>query len=217
MNHLRKKIVLGSVAAVVAVGIGMVLYVTVLAPRDLAALESYSRVGDAHEDAAFLVGMAENPVRFELDRVLADVLMRPMEDAERRSLAVRGKELLKVLETQIDAIGVKEEESARALDVLSSSPLALSDITNVGEVVRLGTIRAQLIADIRGLSYRANYHTAQIFDRILAEEGALSAEHVASLNDDLPQVEEQFDRRSNLYVELEGVSLDMRKSLEVLK
>lgn len=193
------------------------LYIFVLAPHDVAALDRYAVAGDAHADAAFLVGTAENPIRSELDRVLADVLMRPMDDGERLALASHGKELLKTMETAIDAIGEREAEVVRALDELESSPLAQSELTSVGHVVDLAHTRADLIADIRGLSYRANYHTAQIFERVIDEGGILTPAHIASLNEDLPQVEEQFDRRSNLYVELESVSADIRAALAALK
>ncbi|MBP9668906.1 MAG: hypothetical protein KBE09_01315 [Candidatus Pacebacteria bacterium] len=214
---MKKEWILAAGFGLVVLAIGIALYLFVFAPRDVVALESYATLGEAHEDSAFLVGMSENPIRIELDHVLADVLMRPMTDDERYELSEQGRGLLKTLEVQIDAIGEKEGAAAEALASLQSSPLALSELTSIGEVVQLGTRRADLIADIRGLSYRANYHTAQIFERIMKDGGALTEAHVAALNSDLPLVEEQFDRRSNLYVELEKVSLDIQKSLETLK
>jgi hypothetical protein len=45
---------------------------------------------------------------------------------------------------------------------------------------------------------------------VIDDKGVVTEEHAALLNEHIPLVEEQFDRRSNLYVELEstGSALD---------
>jgi hypothetical protein len=84
------------------------------------------------------------------------------------------------------------------------------------DVVTLAQSQAAIIADIRGLSYRANFHTAQIFSRIVDDQGSLTDAHIAELNNLIPKVEDQFDQRSNLYSELERVGDRIQMALEEL-
>lgn len=167
----------------------------------------YATLAEKHEQAAYLVGAANNPVRQELNRVLSETLARSMSPSERLKLAMHGDELLKEAEGQIDAIGdlgVQVDTAIAQMQVGSLGDFASSDTAR--ELIVLAKKRSNIIADIRGLSYRANFETGKIFDRIIADEGKLTQEHVLALNDAIPDLEERFNKRSNLYSELQRTS-----------
>ena len=169
--------------------------------------EALERETDTYIAATFLPGADGNPVRNELNRMLGESLSDILSETERLERARRGLVLLDELERQIDAIGeTKSSLDARltALDEeLAYIPSLLSgDRRRLREHVE----RLYVITDdIRGLSYRANYHTSQIFERIIDDGGTLTAEHVTFLNGQIPQIETQFDERTNLYAELESI------------
>jgi len=169
--------------------------------------EALERETDTYIAATFLPGADGNPVRNELNRMLGESLSDILSETERLERARRGLVLLDELERQIDAIGeTKSSLDARltALDEeLAYIPSLLSgDRRRLREHVE----RLYVIADdIRGLSCRANYHTSQIFDRIITDGGVLTVEHITFLNGQIPQIETQFDERTNLYAELESI------------
>ena len=79
-------------------------------------------------------------------------------------------------------------------------------------VIGLAREEFGIVADIRGLSYGANFHTAEIFNRIVLDKGELTESYVAELNHEVPLVEEQFNKRANLYTQLEDVSNRMHEA-----
>jgi hypothetical protein len=180
---------------------------------------AYSVVAKQHRDAAFFVANEQNPVREELNRLLTDVLEETIPDNERLTKAQRGLELLGISERSIDAIGEIALVNDQALLLLEGrSHLWVLWWWHIPmrDVVTLAQSQAAIIADIRGLSYRANFHTAQIFRRIVDDEGRLTDAHIGELNNLIPKVEDQFDQRSNLYNELERVGDQISMALEKL-
>ncbi len=163
--------------------------------------DTYATLSDIHVNAAFLPATNENPLRQELNRMLADVLAEQLPQSDRLERAERGLLLLNELEKQIDAIGDSGEAVSKALGEME----ARASGSERREIVDLALERLRVIGDIRGLSYRASYHTAEIFNRVIADGGALTPEHVIELNNQIPLVEEQFDRRTGLYNELESI------------
>ncbi len=163
--------------------------------------EIYATLSGLHVNVALLPAVGDNPIRQELNRMLADVLATQLSENDRLVRAERGLFLLSALEKQIDAIGDSGEAVSKALGELESRATG----SERQEVVDLALERVRIIGDIRGLSYRASYHTAEIFNRVIQDGGALTPEHVKELNDQIPLVEEQFDRRSGLYNQLESI------------
>jgi hypothetical protein len=120
--------------------------------------------------------------------------------------------LLVLAEGHIDAVGEVGEDVTKALLAMEEEA-SVASLTGFGvekNIIDLAHRRLNIIADIRGLSYRANHDTKTIFDRVLADRGALTSAHSASLDRLLPEVEEQFNRRSNLYLELDDVGSRIR-------
>ena len=206
-GHLRGLIVPFLFVAVVVAALA---YVCIRSSAELSkGYADYRLSGKSYSDAAFLVGSNRNPLRVELNGVLADVLGRPMSRDERLALVRRGRTLLEQSGKQIDAIG-------DAGDVSSTTALKLDsvskDLTNLymrpeaSRVIALSRERGAMIADIRGMSYKTNYYVSRIFDRIEQDGGELTQEHIKELNSRLPELEAEFDRRSNLYTDLEGIN-----------
>lgn len=177
------------------------------------------RYADAYKtlsDAAFLPGAAGNPVRAAANRALAEVLTGTLSPAERVERSADGQLLLKEIEKEIDAIPDARAVADSARERLARRVYSLGGIRHGSSLREMGDIateQARLVEDIRGLSYGANYHTDKIFARVLADDGVLADSFVASLNDEIPQVEEQFNRRSNLYAELQQVDYRMETLL----
>lgn len=171
------------------------------------AYTTYQSIAQAHDAAAYYPSTNQNPVRRELNQVLSDVLIAPLSPQERSERATRGIALVQEAEYQIDLMGDFVPRVEDSLDKMRGSGAWFESRkvrTGVDRVIALAEKRLDLIADIRGYSYRANFHTKEILRRIIDDGGVLTDEHSALLNEQIPLVEEQFDSRSNLYLELEA-------------
>lgn len=170
------------------------------------AYEGYQTVAKAQDVAVFYPSTENNEIRKELFTVLSRTLIGDISDEERLTSAKRGIELLRYAERDIDAMAdLSPEVAARLSDVRATNSLFVSQKTRdmIRDVSEFGEKRKTLIEDIRGLSYKANFYTEEIFQRIIADNGALTREHTLFLNEQVPLVEEQFDKRSQLYKDLE--------------
>lgn len=191
---------------------GVFVYTMLQSSRFEKEFAAYDALATAHEAAAYLPGSSNNPVRQDLNRLLSEVLVQGLSAHDRLALADQGLEQLANLEKQIDAIGEageKVDAAVARMQVDSVGTVSSSIATH--ELLTLAKKRSAIIADIRGLSYRANFETKKIFDRVIADKGALTKEHVLDLNEQIPIVEEQFNRRSDLYAELQSISQEIRE------
>lgn len=216
MFHMSRR------SLVIILIITLVLCVYAWYASDQALRADARRFGDAYKtlsDAAFLPGAAGNPVRAAANRALAEVLTGSITPAERIERSRDGQALLKEIEQEIDVIPEARAAADSARERLVSRRYSLGGLRHVGSLRQIDGIaeeQARLVEDIRGLSYGANYHTDKIFARVVDDGGVLADSFVASLNDEIPQVEEQFNRRSNLYAELQQVDYRMETLLEGL-
>lgn len=180
----------------------------------------YAVESKKHNENAFLPGASGNPLRRELNKVLAEVLGKQMTAPERLALSNRGLLLLQGIERQIGAIN---DSSAAVQEALSDMDRQAQSFSNgyargpMLEIVTLAKDELRFIEDIRGLSYRTNFHTAEIFNRVVADHGELTDAHIQELNDQLPKVEEQFNLRANLYTELERTSYKIEQIFHSLE
>jgi prefoldin subunit 5 len=166
------------------------------------------------ETTAYKPSVGSNPVRQEVAYLLAQVLQAKMTPEQRLKLSREGIAHLNELESQIDAIQTEGEKVTPLLDSLEKTARSAANVrkrTQMKEVISLARKNAQVIADIRGLSYRADYYTDEVFERIIDEHGELTDAHKTYLNDLIPQLESQFDRRTNLYTELTQNSGKMKQ------
>jgi len=172
------------------------------------AYRAYEVQAARHDEAASIPMLPESPLRRDLNRALAGALASEASADERIKFAEEGLALLVLADGNIDAIGEVGEDAMAAIltmEARSSAFGALHAAPKENRIIEFAHRRHAIIADIRGLSYRANHHTREIFDRIIADNGILTQEHAAALDRLIPDVEEQFNRRSNLYGELENV------------
>lgn len=211
MTFIRKHIFV-FIAATLVMLFSFVAYKTYFSWQFSKSYETYETLSNAHVTAAFLPATNDNQLRQELNRMLSDVLAADLPSSDRLARAQRGLVLLGELEKQIDEIGVKGEAVSHALGEMEERATG----ADRAEIVRLALERLRVIGDIRGLSYRASYHTAEIFNRVIADGGTLTPEHVSELNSQIPLVEEQFDRRTGLYDELESISGNVERTYDDL-
>lgn len=169
---------------------------------------------------AFEPGAPNNEARNELNRLLAAVLTGTIKPAPRAQLALHGKEILIGLQAEIDKIGLDKDKVDPTISALDADAHAVGNIASrarMQEIVDLAKKQSAAIGDIRGLSYRANYQITAIFDRIIADQGALSPAFVTQLNSDIPDMEAQFNRRTNLYKDLQDTNNSMEIAYKSLK
>lgn len=208
----RKLISISIVLACIALG-----YAWYASTQALAAdARKYADAYKALSDAAFLPGAAANPVRSAANRALVEVLTGTLSPAERIERARDGQSLLKDIELEIDAIPDVRSTADTARERLVARQYTVGGLWHAKRLRDIGGLAAEqgvLVEDIRGLSYGANYHTDKIFSRVIADTGVLDSAFVATLNAEIPQVEEQFNRRSNLYADLQQVDYKMETLL----
>jgi hypothetical protein len=172
-----------------------------------AEYSSYAVLAKVQEQAVYLPTAPNNPTREQLNLALADALQKNVVPAKRLVDAKRGIDLLKELDAEVDVVGSASDAANAMLAKLQTTYLdnpTTSDSAHA--LITLAKQRAEIIEDIRGLSYRADFSTRKIFERILTDKGALTAAHIIDLNNELPEAETQFDRRSALYKKLGNLS-----------
>lgn len=211
-KHPRRAMLVSGIVLVLLIAVVIAI---VMSRRATRAYETYAELAQAQVDAAHVPAAPNNPVRQDLNRALSLALSSQVSSRERLAQAQAGMRLLELADGQVDEIG----EASAKVDLLlaqaqvqSASGFAPGGLT--WEILALAKKRSAIISDISGLSYRANFVTRGILERIIADRGVLTDEHVTSLNNSLPDLEEQFDRRSNLYTELErvGVQIDQKQA-----
>jgi hypothetical protein len=170
--------------------------------------EAFLLAEERHVTSAVIPSIDQNPIRQELNQVLAEALSDGMSSTARLERAKRGVALLKDTEKQIDmTMKTRDVLIAAIRDVREQDGILAGSLHayDIARVTALAEQQMAIVDDIRGLSYRANFHTGQIFDQLIRDDGTLTPAHVVALNDLIPKVEEQFDQRSNLYAELESL------------
>lgn len=213
MSYLRRHWKTISIAcAVLLVALIAYLFLPGNAASFNKAYVEYATVARAQDVAAFYPSTESNEIRTELYSVLSRALVGDISNEKRLEFAQKGLALLVQAEKQIDSMAdLAPEVAARLEDIRKSDTLFVSQKTRstIQEVLALGDRRKALIEDIRGLSYKANFYSEDIFKRLVEEGGELTAAHTSFLNEQIPLVEEQFDKRSALYTELQKVSAEL--------
>lgn len=215
MSRSLRIIAVVLVLASILLLIGWQLSVRSLA-RDAAA---FARAEHAYSQTAFLPGSSSNDERALLNRALSTALSNTVTPAARLAAAQTSDQLLHDIETEIDDIAHARDSAASARAALAAHRYSLAAVryhSALGEVDALAAKQSSIIEDIRGLSYGANYHTGQIFQHIRSDQGVLTPAYVTLLNSEIPRMEEEFNKRSNLYVELESVDSQLSHALDAL-
>ena len=179
------------------------------------AYNSYEALAALQQNAAFVPGAADNPVRDQLNTALSQVLAKETSASKRLQLSSQGVDLVKQLNAQADDIHTTGEPVAASITALSGSAGSIGNIYNRSVMTGLVTMaKAQqdTIQNIRALTYRSNFEILQIFNHILADKGALTDQYTIELNDDIPSVEAEFNQRQNGYLDLQKNMYDMSQA-----
>lgn len=179
----------------------------------------YLAVAGIQQNNAYTPGAATNPLRQTLNHILGEVLTKETSPSVRLQDAEQGLDLIAQMNLQVDAIGSSAPPVSTTIQALEAAQNDPGNVLRRGLIVSLVTAaRAQMatIEDIRGLSYRADFQTKQIFQRIVSDNGALSDQYVTQLNAELPDIEKQFEARENLYVQLQGSVYGMQETYAAL-
>jgi hypothetical protein len=206
---IKKRSTQLTLAAIVVVGIALWFFLAARTNDAFAeTYRAYDLAADQHTNAAYVPAADANPLRQRLNRLLAEVLSEDTSESARLESARAGLTVAKEVEKQIDTIGDFKETIAISIANMQETADSLSSIgnTDMQDVIDLANERSVIIDDIRGLSYRANFEVHKIFERIIADGGVLTAAHITALNRSLPELEEQFDTRTELYTQLQSTS-----------
>lgn len=167
----------------------------------------YQGLAQEQENAAYTPAAPNNPIRQELNLALSEALQNDTKSARRVVDAQQGLAFLAQLEKEVDAIGDTSETANTQLAKMQVN--AVNDFSASGastKIIELAKQRSEIIEDIRGLSYRADFETEKILNHIVDSNGVLTPEYIDVLNNELPDVETQFDKRAALYTQLSAVS-----------
>lgn len=170
----------------------------------------YAAMAERVDNAAYVPGAQNNPVRQQLNAVLQEVLFERTSPERRLLLADIGLQLLEQSREQLDLLSgekdVVDAQVAKMQVAVLNSP-TMSD--SAKSLVAYAKERSAIVSDIRAYSFKANFEMQQIFDRIREDSGKLTPAHIAQLNSEVPKVEREFDKRAALYRALEEVSARM--------
>ena len=174
----------------------------------------YAVVAGSSDTAAYVPSAENNPIRSEMNTVLANILQGKLTPAERLALAKRGLELLAISVKQIDAINARLDATNAAAERMNASSDFVSNLFSKGlpqKIVALAHDRSNAISDIRAYSYRADFDTQRIFQHIVETKGVLSDTYVAELNNNIPAEEEAFNLRTNRYTDLQDIGSEIQR------
>jgi hypothetical protein len=167
----------------------------------------YAALAAQADNAAYIPGAQGNPVRVELDQTLTQVLDQSTPAAARLKLAGDGLGFLNEAESQIADISsttakVDVQVAKMQVDALS----AVSSSDKARAILALVKTRSSIISDIRAYSYRTDLEISQIFQHLIDAKGALTSAYIIQLNNEIPAVETEFNKRSNLYTDLQNIA-----------
>ncbi len=202
-----RRVIIGALAA--ALILGGVLYISKRADDAFAQrYAAYAELAVQSTNATLLPGAQNSTLRQQLNLDLTQALGNKLSSAQRLKVSEDGLQVLDESTKQIDTIGTIGEQLAvqiQKMDLIANGASDFAKKDTMRKIVALAKRKAEVTQDIRGLSYRANFETKKIFDRIIADKGALTQAHIKDMNDELPTAEAQFDKRTNLYNDLQAL------------
>ena len=167
----------------------------------------YANLAGEADNAAFVPGAQTNPVRIALDQDLTRALDQSISAANRLQFATQGLADLKESLSQIDTIS---STTAKVdIEIAKMQVAALGDVSSSDrgrQIISLAKQRSSIISDIRAYSYHTDSEIQQIFQHLVDSQGVLANDYVISLNNEIPTVETEFDKRTALYTQLQNTA-----------
>ena len=202
----RKSFVLWTIAFLICVSVFMA-YATYCRQQFEKKFEVYQNVAALQQNAAFVPGASSNPLRADLNQILARVLTKNTTAHDRLQLSAQGFDLIQKMNKEVDVMGDSAKPVTEAIGQLKVTMQNPGNSLHRGDMNRLISLAEKQVAtieDIRGLSYRADFEMTQIFKHLTDDHGELSNTYTKELNDQLPAIEEEFNKRENSYADLES-------------
>ena len=189
---------------VCAIGVGVFLYGNRATDQTFSTdYAIYADIAAQADNAAYVPGAQSNPVRVALDQALTQILEGTISDSERLTLANEGLTLVQQSEDQIGDISSTSAKVDVAIAKMQVDVLnGFAPSAKVAQIIALAKERQSITSDIRAYSYKADFETSQIFTTIVADKGELTDAYITELNAEIPDVETEFDKRSDLYDQL---------------
>ncbi len=188
--------------------------------RFVQAYNVYLQAAKEHEDAVRLLASSANDHLRKANLSLTTSLASGVDGATRERVSKEGLENLAEIEKQIDIVG---ERAVFADSAISDMKIIAENIEDdemrdiAFDIVFLAREKYENISDIRGLSYRANSETEDIFKRIIKDGGELTGEHSSVLNEMLPEIEKRYDEKMDFYNGLSELDRQIGEKYEIFK
>jgi hypothetical protein len=212
---LKNRWVIGGVLCCVLLAVGAFAYSRHSLEKFKLLYSRYDLAAATQQNAAFIPGATENPIRSELNTTLARVLTKETKTSERLDLAKHGLALVGEMNKQVDDMDTTGAPVKVAINNLQGTlhdPGNILRLNSIGHLVGLAEKQQATIQTVRGLSYKANFQIQQIFSRVISDKGTLVSSYVSELNDEIPLVEAQFDDRQNAYADLQKNMSDVQRA-----
>lgn len=171
-----------------------------------------------HESSVFLPGSGNNPSRQELNVILEKVLTKTISAEERLSDSLLGLEKVKEVRKQIDELTKTGTLFDKATNQLEKKIKTLPNnkVKHAKMIVRSAREYNEVTHDIENFLYVINDDGKEIFERIIAEDGNLSEDHIITLNEHIPEAETNFDALSFLYNDLTDIKTEVETNYSIL-
>lgn len=156
------------------------------------------------DQQVYFPGQGENLKRKNMHKLLSDILIGDIDNGKRLQLAREAEDLAAAQRLDIDAVAQNRHRHEQIIDEAEVlvSDLAPREAEIASAIVHHATTRQAFISDISATLYAINGHIDAIAGRVIEEEGALSSDHIAHINEATRDAEERFDRLNNLYRDL---------------
>ncbi len=165
----------------------------------------YAEIADRVELLVHMPGTEGNVDRAELLALLEAMLTQDMEHERRETLARLAFANLDSLKQEVDAAQVAQATLYEVLQDLDNASRVFRSIERRDQaalIVGMARKRAEHTARITSVLSDTQAQTYAIITQILADNGALTSDHIRSINEATTKAEERFQSLVGLYEEL---------------
>lgn len=177
--------------------------------------QEYVHAQDEMMSAAAKPGQGGNRTRQELDIILQRVLTEPMSNDIRQGLSKKALEKIGIIDGYILELVETIEEYDATMTRMETELVGVTGYDTrqqTQDIFELAELQQKTYREVEVLTKVIHERTKTIFTTIIKDKGALTDNHVRSLNEQLNEAEAQFDKRTQLFNTLK----ETKMRLEVL-
>ena len=181
------------------------------------AYSTYTEIAAQLEELVYVPGVEANVARQELLVLLNAILTETMEPTEREVLARTAFARVDTVKKEIDAARGMQDKLYQALQDLDNAGRQFRGEryrVRAHAVTERARDRAECSSRITSLLADMNDHAYAIVTKIIADHGALTAEHVTSINEKTDEAQQRFDTLTSLYTELGRLRAETEHALK---